>query len=130
MPQLRLTRFAVLAVILVPLTGCPLGRALPGLWLFFLDSSIDTLGLELLMNGQTEHAPIGPNGVQDNFTGTLTWSQRGNDITITQDAVDAIYIYSGAVTNGGTAMSGTYLQADGNNAGEVFGTWSAVRVEE
>jgi hypothetical protein len=40
-------RFAVLGALLIPLTGCPLGNAMPGLWLFHLSSGSQTLGLEL-----------------------------------------------------------------------------------
>lgn len=127
MTKSRFTCLLCLAVLLIPMAGCPGAIGTAGLWLFRTGGSTTALGLELLPNGETANAPVGPNGVEGNFLGSLTWTRTGDDVRLTQTNGSNVFYYTGKITNG-SAMSGTYLLAEGINPGTNYGSWSAVRV--
>lgn len=129
MTKSRFTCLLILAALVIPMAGCPGAGGIAGLWLFRTGGSTTALGLELLPNGETAHAPVGPNGVDNNFLGSLTWTRTGDDVRLTQTNGPTIFYYTGKITNG-NAMSGTYLNAEGFNPGVNYGSWSAVRVAQ
>jgi hypothetical protein len=129
MTKTRFTCLLILAAFVFPMAGCPGAGGIAGLWIFRTSNTSNTLGLELLPNGETANAPIGPNGVDANFLGSLTWTRTGDDVRLTQTNGSNVFYYTGKITNG-SAMSGTFLIAEGTNPGSNFGYWSAVRVAQ
>ncbi len=119
-------------VLLVSLSACPFAlRIQPGLWGFSLDGDPGVVGLQMLFNGQTETLPPGPfpQGVNSTFSGTLTWSQSGDTVTIVQETTvgGPAWIYTGVVTDR-TSMSGTFVRTDSMNLDA--GYWGAVRLDD
>ena len=125
---MRIVRNLGVVVLLVAITGCPFPqRILPGLWVIYFDGSTTAIGIRLFFNGETENLDTNnlPPGVDSTFSGHVTWSQVGSEVTIINETSSSKFVHTGHATDR-IAISGTYVQIEGT--GELSGYWAAVRL--
>lgn len=117
-----LFRFVCLIALLMPMSGCPAGNPLTlGIWLVHFNNGNTYTGIEFFANGEIEEFNSGPFpiGASSWFEGFLTWEQRGNKVTITQDISGTLYTFNGTLQNS-TFMSGMWTDPNDPNNPKPF----------
>jgi len=122
----RIFRVLLIAVLLVPLSGCPTGSTFTlGVWIVTLlpvNDVAQSRSIEFLADGMTMNPNPLPPHSNITFAPTVTWSQMGSAIVLTQIlAGGSTYVFTGTV-HSNTIMSGTFEQTVGGN---FSGIWSA-----
>lgn len=119
----RLISCLCLTALFLPMSGCPGGATFVlGIWLIHTEGSSSYAGLEFLANGTTNDFAAGPLpfGAGSHFIGDLTWEQRGNTVTITQELGGGmIYTFDGTLQNA-TYMTGTRSYSGDPNFSQTF----------
>jgi hypothetical protein len=91
------------------MAGCP-GAApfILGVWLIHTEGNASYVGLAFLPNGEVDNFENGPKplGATLHYPGVVTWQQRGNTVTITQQVGEPYWTLTGMLENG-AYMTGT-----------------------
>jgi len=121
--KLRIAKTLLLIAIVLPLSSCPTASIDLGLWYFWikLDGELGVFySIILLPGGETE--PAGPPYENtDPLEGTVTWSQFGSRLTITQE-VDSSTTYRlrGDIEETNKVSGDTLSQIGGGATGQWF----------
>jgi len=121
--KMRIARIMLLVTVVITMSGCPTTSIELGLWYLWIkiDGELGVFySIVLLPDGETE-LPDPPFENSDPLEGTVTWSQFGSRLTITQE-VDSSTTYRlrGDIESITKISDGTLSQIGGGATGQWF----------